>query len=250
MRNILYFLILLFPFTIYSQEEGYTQVESIQLTPAPGQGATLRDNMRAHNMKYHAEAPYNALVFSIATGKKAGNLVWMMGPCTFTELDDRPSAGGHDEDWGNNVVPYLTKMGNVEYWKRDDDFNVNQAAPGTPPAPITRVRYHTVTQGQGFRINDLFAKVKNTLDDIGIDGAWSVWDNQFRQGSKNGRHIATVTTFGSWSDLDRDIKFAEAFNKRYGDNALQRFNREMRDVFSNTWDEFWTVDKYMSGLPE
>ena len=93
----------------------------------------------------------------------------------------------------------------------------------------------------------MLGKVKATLVEMGHDQEWGVWDNEFRQGTVNGRHIAIVSAMESWSELDEDGKFVETFNKLYGDNAIVRYRRGMSAVFSNIWDEYWTLDK-MSGL--
>ena len=101
--------------TIQAQEKSYVMWESITITPDNTKLKVLSENMRKHNMAYHSEGPYKAYVYNITTGPDIGKIVWEMGPLTYSHLDARPSEGGHDEDWRDNVMPYVKKMTNGEY---------------------------------------------------------------------------------------------------------------------------------------
>jgi len=107
-------------FTANAQDDSsYQMWESITLTPDNSKLKVLAENMRKHNQKYHKSGAHKATVFNITTGPNAGKIVWEMGPLTFADLDTRPSVGGHDEDWRDNVDPYIKKTNTVEYWKED-----------------------------------------------------------------------------------------------------------------------------------
>lgn len=108
-------------FTLNAQEDSkdYEMMESILLTPDYTKLKVLGENMRAHNTKYHNDGPYKASVYNISTGPNTGKLVWMMGPLKYTHLDSRPEVDGHDEDWRDNVMPYIKKNHTGEYWRMD-----------------------------------------------------------------------------------------------------------------------------------
>ena len=47
----------------------------------------------------------------------SGKIVWQMGPMMFSHNDSRPSEGGHDEDWRDNVLP-----AQAEFKREQSDF--------------------------------------------------------------------------------------------------------------------------------
>ncbi|MDX1477245.1 MAG: hypothetical protein R3301_06035 [Saprospiraceae bacterium] len=235
-------LILILPLWIVAQD--YVQYETIYLKPDTKHLGTLQANMKAHNDKYHSDAPYHANVWQVSNGPKAGWLVWAMGPCTFSENDGRPGEGGHDEDWANNVMPYITDMGSIEYWRRDDDLSV----PPDNPTPMIYIRFWEVRPNKGFLMGDLWEKISETHKSMGEGHAWSLFENEFRQGDL-GRHFAETWPMNGWSDLDQGNNFRAAFEKIYGEAAWTPFFRTMNEAFVNSYDEIWTLMPGMSAPP-
>jgi hypothetical protein len=229
-------------------ESAYAAWETIMLTPDNTKLKVLGENMRTHNMTYHKEGPHKAAVWQISTGPNAGKLIWQMGPLNYSHLDSRPAEGGHDEDWRDNVMPYVKKMGTIEYWKADNELN-NTAMldPNTVTHPILYIRFYNVNPGQGFSINTFFSRVLATVKSLEGDNPWGLYDNEFRQGLDIGRHIAEVSFYQNWTEFDKEIKWIEAFNKVNGANSWQNQVNMGNATFSNSWDEIWTYDKSMSG---
>ena len=100
-------LILAFNLVIAVQaqdQEGTNMYESIYLTPKLESLSKLNENMAAHNKKYHGEGIHAAFVQTVLTGRRTGDMVWLMGPGPFASLDSRPAEGGHDEDWNSNII--------------------------------------------------------------------------------------------------------------------------------------------------
>jgi hypothetical protein len=233
-------------FTLAQSDPPYTMVESIMLTPDNAHLKEFSENLKAHNEKFHKSGLYAASVWSIATGPNVGKIVWMMGPLTFSDLDNRPSGSDHDEDWSGKVLPYVKKVTNGEYWKRDDKVS-NIVGENRP---IVRVRYLEVAKGQGYRVNGLFEQISKAVKAMDGEHPWSVYSNQFRQGYKIGRHIAAVTGFKNWAELDSDDNFIENFEKVNGEGSYQRFTTAASEVFSNSEDEFWTFMPNLSPSQE
>jgi len=235
--------------TVNAQDNSsYEMWENITLTPDNTKIKVLQENMRKHNQTYHAAGAHKATVYSIATGPNAGKIVWSMGPLTFADLDTRPSVGGHDDDWRDNVSPYIKKMNTAEYWKADDKLNnTGMLDDDNSKYPILLIRYHEINKGHGYSIDHLLKQISETVKATDGVNPWGVYDNQFRQGFDIGRHIATVNFLKNWAELDDDNKFKETFLKVHGDNSWNAFIRGMQDTFSNSWDEILVYDKNMSG---
>lgn len=232
-------------FTVSAQDKSYEMFESITLVPDNTKLKVLSENMRKHNQKYHNNGPHQAYVYNIATGPDFGKIVWEMGPLNFSHLDSRPSDDGHDEDWRDNVLPYVKKMENREYWKKNEEVSVDSSNPDKQPNYLY-IRYFNVVKNEGHNIDRLFKQVGATFKAMEGDNPWSMWDNIFRQGAA-GRHIATVTQFDNWAEMDVDLKFKSTFISIHGESEWNVFQENMNDSFSNSWDEIWSYNAYMSG---
>jgi hypothetical protein len=136
-------------FTMTAQnDESYEMWEDIMITPDNAKLKILGENIRKHNQKYHKEGPYKATVYNITTGPNAGKIIWEMGTLTYADLDKRPAVGGHDEDWRDNIDPYIKKTNTVEYWKSNKVLNNTDMLDGdNSKYPILFVRYFEVVDG-------------------------------------------------------------------------------------------------------
>jgi len=231
-----------------AQEEESPMWETIILTPDNTKLKILGENMRKHNQKYHNEGPYNAMVNNIVTGPNSGKMVWMMGPLKFAHLDSRPSTGGHDDDWRDNVMPYIKKATSGEYWTGDVKLS-NTSSLTEDPAdhPITFVRYLEVNEEHFHNFSAMLKKISETVKSMDGDNPWGIYYNQFRQGNDIGRHVASVSFYKNWAEFDEAPTFKQAYLKVHGDNSWDAFIRNMDQVLDNSWDEIWEYNKNLSG---
>jgi hypothetical protein len=243
MKKLLISLVLCVPFILNAQDkDSYTMYETIYLTPDGKNLKKLNENLKAHNKKYHNKAPYSAFVFAVSNGPNAGQIIWMMGPLKYADLDTRPGKGEHNEDWDSNVVPYLAGSGTVEYWKRDDKLS-NVVG---DPRPINYNRFWKVNLENGFLVRGLLKQISETVKALEGENPWSVWDNEFRQGAM-GRHIVTSTGMKNWAEMDDDDKFKETFEKVHGEDAWMPFVQSMGLAFEDSFDEIWTIIPELTG---
>ena len=236
-------------FTSIAQEEddSYVMWESFMLTPDNTKLKTLSENMRKHNETYHNEGAFKTTVFNIISGPNSGKIVWMMGPMQFKHNDSRPTGDGHDNDWRDNVMPYVKKMHSVEYWTQDDKLsNTGMLDGDASKRPLLFVRYFEI-EDDAYSVKDFFTKVSNTIKEMEGENPWGLYYNQFRQGDL-GRHIASVGFFKNWTEFDEDDNtFKKTFEKLHGENSWQGFLKMGEATFSNSWDEMWSYNKYLSG---
>ncbi|WP_411893681.1 hypothetical protein [Winogradskyella sp. A2] len=233
--------------TAQNEDNSYKMWEDIMITPDYAKLKVLGENMRKHNQKYHKEGPHKATVYNITTGPNAGKIIWEMGPMTYADLDKRPSVGGHDEDWRDNIDPYIKKMHTVEYWKDDNELNNTAMLDGdNSKYPIILVRYFEVVDGLAPGVRTFFERVSKTNKALEGENPWGVYYNEFRQGDL-GRHIATFRFHPNWADFDRNVNWTETFEKVNGNNSMQNQRELYRTTFKNAWDEIWVYNKEMSG---
>ena len=234
--------------TVQAQDDSsYEMWEDIMLTPDNTKLKVLAENMRKHNQTYHASGPHKSTVYNISTGPNAGKIIWQMGALTYADLDTRPSVGGHDEDWRDNVMPYIKKMHTVEYWKSNKKLNNTDMLYGdVSKYPILFLRYLEINPEQGFNLDAYFKRISETVKSLEGVNPWGIYYNEFIQGDL-GRHIVTVGFSPNWADFDRDVNFVEAFKKLHGENSWQNHVNMRNALFSNRWDEVWVYNKEMSG---
>ena len=221
--------------------------ESIMLTPDNTKLKVFGENMRKHNQKYHNAGAHSVTVYTINSGPNTGKLVWMMGPLKFADLDTRPAAGGHDEDWRDNVMPYVKKIESGEYWEQDDKLsNTSMLTPDNSIYPILHVRYWEVNSEHGHSVDRVLKQISDAVKSMEGENPWGVYDNLFRQGNL-GRHLATVGFSKKWAEYDEDPKFKAAFLKVHGNESWDTFILDYDQVLDNSWDEIWVYDKKLSG---
>lgn len=243
-------LFVLAPFSgLKAQDDlSYAMWENFYITPDNTKLKALGEAMANHNKKYHNEGPYTAVVYNVVSGPNTGKMIWQMGPLNFKHLDSRPAAGGHDDDWRDNVMPNIKKIDTGEYWKQEDEFTNTDMLKGTVGLyPLLRIRYFEVQEGQGYQIDHLMSQISKTIKSLSGENPWGVYDNQFRQGIQNGRHMATVLFKKNYAAFDDDMKFKEAFLKIYGDDSWDPFIKGMNNSFSDSWDEIWEYNAKLSG---
>lgn len=236
--------------TTQAQESSakYKMWENIMLTPDYTKLKVFGENMRKHNQKYHKDGPYEATVYNIATGPNVGKIIWEMGSLTFSHLDARPSKGGHDEDWRDNVMPYVKKMHTAEYWKEDSKLsNVGMLDGDNSKYPLLYLRYFEAQDGHGYSIDHLLKQMSEAVKAMEGENPWGVYDNQLRQGFDVGRHLAWVSFMKNWAEMDEPPKFKKAFLKVHGEDAWDAYQRGLADSFSNSWDEVWEYNAALSG---
>ena len=236
------------PVQAQEDNEDYAMWETIMLTPDNTKLKLLGENLRNHNQKYHGEGPYSASIYNIVSGPHTGKMIWIMGPLKFPQLDARPAEGGHDEDWRDNVMPYLIKTEQGEYWRADNELsNVGNLSTDPADNPILFTRYLEVNVEHQHQLNARLKTTSATIKAMEGENPWGVYYNLFRQGNKIGRHIATVSFYKNWTDFDRDPKFKDTFLKDHNDDDWYAFMRDTDLILDDSWDEIWVFDKFMSG---
>lgn len=229
------------------ENEDYAMWETIMLTPDNTKLKILSENIGKHNQKYHKEGAHQASVYSIVSGPDTGKLVWIMGPLMFPQLDQRPAEGGHDEDWRDNIMPYIKKVEQGEYWRADAELsNTTMLTGNAAEYPILFTRYLKIDLEHQHQLENRLKLISETVKAMEGENPWGIYYNLFRQGDL-GRHIATVGFYKSWTDFDRDPQFKKTFMKSHDEDDWYAFVRDDEIILEDSWDEIWVYDKKMSG---
>ena len=222
-----------------AQDSNTHMYETIYLTPIPAKVTELDAGLTAHNKKYHGEGDYSAFVQYVLTGRKTGDYVWAMGPGNFTRLDSRPAEGGHDEDWNKNVMPYISKQANAEYWVRDDKAFYS---PENYSGDKIRIRAYKIKRGKGQRFGEMFNDIVAVYQAKKLERSVSLYWNQFP--TAYGRNAVTINGFSSWSMYDEEGTWVADFESVHGDGTWSKWIEEWRDLTE------WVDNEVRQAMPE
>lgn len=234
---ILVFALMVTTFTVTAQEEkeSYGMAEITYMLPKIGMEKAFESAVKAHNQKYHKEGVFKASLDLILTGKETGWYVWIMGPCTFSDLDNRPNDAAHTHDWDKNVSPNVLKYGRNEFWRYNTKLSYRGDASDSPK--FENIWFVDVKKGQDYKFNEFIKKVKKAYEKK-EKGNFHVYNNQFKEG--NGRDVAIVWAFNKWAEMDEDdggIKdsFEEIYGEGSWDNALKDWADSTKSINSQVW---------------
>lgn len=223
----------LVPFISFAQEDdSYRLAELMYMKAKVGMEKQFEEAVKAHNDKYHAEAPYEGYLNYVATGKDAGWYVWEMLGMTFTQLDNRPKSDAHRADWDKNVAPYVQEYGRSEIWRNAAKFS-HRGENGGNKQVIWLVQ---IEDGDSYRLKSFMEKVVNIYKKQ--NESISTWFNSFRQ--NDGRSVAFVWPFDKWASFDADDwKMKDEFDAEYGEGAWDDALEEWDDFVKSMSQEVW-----------
>jgi hypothetical protein len=227
------------PLFMSAQEEDtkpkYGMVQDVYIKAKQGMNDEFEAAVKAHNEAFHKEGPHSARLYSVATGRDVGWYIWEMGPCTYTDLDNRPAKGAHDEDWDNNVGQHVHKVGRVEYWKYNN--KLSYAKEGEEGSKWI-IWYFDVKRGEWYRFQDFMTKIKNINEKMGE--SIGVWTNEYAQ--NDGREVSLSFPFSKWADLDEDDwNMKDEYEKEYGAGTWTNALKEWRAVTTESVREVWVA---------
>jgi hypothetical protein len=233
MKNLFVFLFAMIATLAIGQD--YVMYETHTLTPKEGHVKALEEAVAKHNKLYHAEGPYENFMFSILNGPRSGDLLFAMGSCTFSHLDDRPSSEAHNKDWNAVLSHCEGGAKNIEYWRLEEELSHDPKGISTATKPLCRVRYFDVADNAGFR--DMQAQFRKVDEAMGTKTPSFMYRNQFQ--NRQGRDWAIVTWFDSWADLDAGSwnAWKETFIKLYGEDGWKKLGDEYDDIILSREDE-------------
>ncbi len=231
---------LLFSFSAIAQEdekESYGMAEIIYILPNVGMEQTFVASVKEHNAQFHSEAPYTASLDYILTSSEAGWYVWIMGPCTFTDLasDNAPGEGAHADHWQNKVAPNIKKYGRSEFWRFNDDLSY--ISDGEMPNSHQELWIIDLKRGDYYRFKALMEKVKEAFEKKG-EGDMRVYNAQFN--ANDGRDIAIAWGLKSLADMDDDDEgIKPAYEEINGEGSWANLIDEWEEITEGIVSQLW-----------
>ena len=229
-------------FTFAQEDESYTMFENTRLVVKTDKFKEFGKAMAHHNKTFHADGPYHANIWSVSVGEDAGNIIWSMGPCTYTEHDGRPSGKEHMEDWLYNVMPNVKSIEETNLWKLDDKHSY---IPDGVVSSKLSIRTYDIEDWQGYRFKEILDKVKKVYVEKKYEWSFGVYWSQFDVHADE--DVSIVWGFDKWAWFDDDRKFKKDFEEVHGEGSWQKFLEELRGIVKGSKDEVWELVPELSG---
>jgi hypothetical protein len=244
MRKTIFTFLAIAAFVSFSiaQDDSYMMFENTRIKPKTDKLKAFGKAMKEHNKKFHNTGPYHANVWSVAVGQHTGEVIWSMGPCTFSDLDSRPSGEDHFNDWMDNVMPNVACVGENNLWRLDKEHSYN---PDNKRNNKLSIRIYDLEDWQGYRFKELLSKVKKVYEEKNYDETYGVYWSQFDVNTD--QDVAIVWGFDKWARFDEDPKFKKDFEEINGEGSWQKFLEELRGTIKSARDEVWELIPELSG---
>ncbi len=234
MKNLLLFMLLFFSTLALAQD--YILYETHYLVPDDGNQQAMAQKIKEHNEVYHKEGPHENHVFTVLNGPRTGQFFFAMGPCTFSDLDNRPSGKAHGLDWAS-IVALGQRVDNVQYWKLHEEMSYIPNPEDTEPSPMLRVRFYEVSDYDTFV--EIEEKIVAVFAEMGVERPRAMYIRQFNQ--RDDWYAASVKPYDNWAELDKKWegpKFKETFIKLYGEEDWETFKDDYDNTILDKEDEW------------
>lgn len=206
-----------------------------------GQEADFSAAVKAHNDAFHNEGPYTGNLDLIQTGRESGWFVFVMGPCNFSDLDNRPSSDAHNQDWDNNVMPHVSRFGRTEYWSMNTNLS-------NPIIATEDIKYETIWFIKMNRDNPNADADMNKFLKMALavnkkhESDYRVYYARFA--GNDGRDLAFVFPHKSLSEIDSDRNFAKEFDAMHGEGSFEKALKLWSGAINSVNQQLWQIGAY------
>lgn len=232
MKNLL-FVLLCFPLIVCSQEENKPNLfEVVNIHVKKGQEKAFEAAVKAHNTRFHPNSgDYHARLFSNLNGPTGGTYAWVMGPTSWTAMDNRPAMGEHDADWAK-VEALVEKFESPTYWSFSNELS--QVIENVSPAKRL-IWMYDIKRGQAARWSELVGKVKKVYEaKRPTEPFWVLWNEFADTGA--GMDAVIIFAFDNWSWMDRKNTFSKEFEEVHGEGTWHNFMNEFSETIEGRVD--------------
>lgn len=237
---------MVFTITSFAQEEdSYVMFENTRFEVKSDMMMEFGKAVATHNQKYHNAGPYHANVWMVSVGENSGDIIWSMGPCTFTELDSSPDSKEHTEDWIKNVSPTIKENHGTNMWRLDTKHSYSQNDSQSTKLSIS---VFDIKDDQKYRFKDIVERVLKVYKEKDYKRSFSTYWPQFSTSSEE--DVAIVSGFDKWASFDDDRTFKKDFIEVHGEGSWINFIKDLDSVINGSIDEVWVLLEDLSGKNE
>jgi hypothetical protein len=225
-----------------NSQADYTMFKTVYLKPDYENIKDLGKAMAEHNKEFHNEAPNLAHVWLVTTGPHTGQWLLVIGPTTFTDLDDMPNSDEHRDHWIGEVLPNVEELSEGGYWRLDDKATYDFEDSFTGKEVLA---FYKVKDFEEYRFQEILEKVSKVYKEKEYKKFFQVYKPQFDD--SNSPNFMIASGFSSWSEFDKDMNFKADFEGIHGEGSWTKLMEEYKDVVESSFDEIIIYVPELSG---
>jgi hypothetical protein len=249
MRKITLLIIAIFGLALISnaqdEKSDYTMYKTVYLEPDYENLKEFGEALSEHNKKFHSEGSKSAWVWMVNSGPQTGQLIYVVGPTTFTDMDSWDMSAEHGKHWREEVMPYVESVSHGEFWRMNDELSYN---PEDVVGGKEVLTFFDINDFEGYRFKEMIKKVKAVYVEKEYPQFFQVYYNQFW--NNDGRDAMIAGNFENWAFFDRERTFMKDFEEIHGEGSWITFMEEWRDVVESAYDEIIIYVPELSGPEE
>lgn len=249
MKSIFYWMMLI-PFLVFSQNqsdnnEEYLIVGSTIFSAKSDKIKEFSEGMKNHNEQFHAEGAMGVRIFTIMNGQNAYDYMAVMGPMPWSAFDEpSPTQEAHDEDWANNVIPYLESEEEVTFWRFHNKLS---HFPSNFEMSKLRVSVWDIARGKYEDMVSKLEMVTGVLKEKSPETPFAIYTNEFSS-TNSGQDLSVVYFFDDFAWLGKDQKLKEKFEEVHGTGSFNSFTQEWMNITNGASQELWVYNQNLSGI--
>jgi hypothetical protein len=200
-------LILMYP-EVHSQEnDGYTMFTVISMKALQGHGSELRSNLKDHNAQFHTEGSKRVSTWAVISGPNIGDLLWSMGPMTYSEMDETQDPK-HWDHWRDKVMAHANANSRT-FWRLNPKLSY---APEDFQPAMQIARYFNFKEGKRDEAMHTFSSLMGVYKDLD-DMACHVFTNPYPGDGEP--DMVILWQHESFASLDKNRKVWDQYEKKY-----------------------------------
>ena len=239
----LFTLLLLLPLAAAGQQDtGAPIITNIMLTPNPAHISQLEAGLKEHNATYHKEGAAGARVYFIMNGVNSDKYVWVMGPHTWSTMDEMEMGGDHWAHWNDHVLAHTTgAVTNVfRFHPEHSNFSMDFDLKYLSVFIVDMSRF----QDQLFM--SVVDRVKKVYSEKMPEQQYGVYMNTMP--TKDGYDFAWVDFFDKMAWLGKEDQFPQYFEEVHGAGSFATFLADVEKATEGDMGEVWMYRPDLSGL--
>ena len=258
MRSLI-FCFLLVPFLALSQNDNnqnntnsdnsqqeYLLVNTQYFSPKADKMTEFMDGLKTHNSKFHSEGGLGVRIYNVLNGDENHRFVAVMGPFKWSEMDEVKSDTWeeHQQDWYNNVAPYLANEGANTFWRFHNDLS--HFPPNFDINKLEIITYD-VARMQGDKMQEVLKKAVDVMKQKYPELPFGIYTNEFSS-TKEGRDMAIAYFFNDFKWLSDDPAFKKNYEEVNGQGSFDQFRSDWQEVTNGSQSEIWIFNSALSGI--
>ena len=121
MKKLTLLFTAVFAFAVFSfAQADYTMFKVVYIKPDYTKLEELGKAMTKYNKTWNSSADHRSHIWVVNSGPHTGEWLYVHGPTTFTNLDNRNITDDQRDHWMYEVMPNVEKLSDAGYWRMSD----------------------------------------------------------------------------------------------------------------------------------